>query len=62
MCRGGSNDPTVVAQIWSIGVFGKDKNPDYGQKLLEFFKAELPSVPEKRWVQKSLPASYLMHY
>jgi len=48
MCRGGSSDPTVVVQIWSIGVFGKDKNSAYTDSLFEFFKKHLPSVSEKR--------------
>lgn len=48
MCRGGSSDPTVVVQIWSIGVFGKDKNSAYSGNLFEFFKKYLPSVPEDR--------------
>jgi Macrophage migration inhibitory factor (MIF) len=48
MCRGGSTEPTVVVQIWSIGVFGKDKNPEYGNKVMEFFKTNLPAVSEKR--------------
>lgn len=55
MCRGGSSDPTVVVQIWSIGIFGKDKNSAYTDNLFEFFKKYLPSVPEERIVLLFLP-------
>jgi len=48
MCRGGSSDPTVIIQIKSIGVFGKDKNSAYTSNLFEFIKKTLPSVPEER--------------
>jgi len=48
MCRGGSSDPTVVVQIMSIGVFGKEKNSAYRNNFFEFFKKYLPSVPEER--------------
>jgi len=49
MCRGGSSDPTIIVQIMSIGVFGKDKNFSYTNNFFEFFKKFLPSVPEERY-------------
>ena len=48
MCRGGSSEPTVILQIWSIGVFGKDKNSEYKDSFFEFFKEHFPSIPEDR--------------
>jgi len=48
MCRGGSSDPTIIVQIMSIGVFGKDKNSAYTNNFFEFIKKSLPSVPEDR--------------
>ena len=48
MCRGGSLDPTVIVQIQSIGVFGKDKNSAYTDNIFEFFKKYLPTVSEDR--------------
>jgi len=50
MCRGGTNDPTILVQIWSIGVFGKEQNPGYADKFFDFFKHHLPNVCEKRIV------------
>lgn len=50
MCRNGSTDPTITVHIWSIGVFSKEKNPEYFSKLFDFFKHELPKVSEKRIV------------
>jgi len=50
MCRGGNSEPTVVVQIWSIGVFGKDKNPAYADSLFEFFKEHIPSVSQERYI------------
>jgi len=50
MCRGGSSEPTVIVQIWSIGVFGKDKNSAYTNSLFEFLKEHLPTVSEDRYI------------
>jgi len=50
MCRGGNSEPTIVVQIWSIGVFGKDKNPTYADSLFEFFKEHIPSVSQERYI------------
>lgn len=50
MCRGGNSEPTIVVQIWSIGVFGKDKNPAHADSLFEFFKEHIPSVSQERIV------------
>jgi len=52
MCRGGSSEPTIIVQIWSIGVFGKDKNHAYTDSLFEFFKEHIPSVSQERYVTR----------
>jgi hypothetical protein len=50
MTRGGSTDPTILVQIWSIGVFSKEQNPTYANKFFDFLKQHLPAVSEKRIV------------
>jgi len=48
MCRNGTTEPTITTHIWSIGVFGKEKNQEYSSRLFDFFKCHLPVVSEKR--------------
>lgn len=50
MCRNGTTEPTITTHIWSIGVFGKEKNQEYSSRLFDFFKCHLPVVSEKRIV------------
>jgi len=50
MSRGGSADPTVTVHIWSINVFGADKNGANAAKMFDFFRRELPVVSDKRIV------------
>ena len=49
MCtRAGTDEPNAVINIWSINVFNKENNPVFGEKLVKFFNAELPTVPRNR--------------
>lgn len=53
MCtRAGTEEPNAVINIWSINVFNKENNPVFGEKLVKFFSAELPAVPQNRLTVK----------
>ena len=49
MCRGGTNDPTVAIQIWSIGVFDKERNPKYTDTLFAHLRPRLNYIPAERY-------------
>ena len=43
--RGLTDDPTVSAHIWSVGVFDAEKNPSHSKIFIDFLieKLKLPS-------------------
>ncbi|XP_067121071.1 MIF-like protein mif-2 [Centruroides vittatus] len=47
MCRGGSDDPTCMLEIWSIGVFSAEKNPKYSGPIYQFVKEKLEIAEDK---------------
>lgn len=47
MCRGGSNEPTCMFEIWSIGVFSAEKNPRYSGPIYQFIKEKLEISEDK---------------
>jgi len=50
MCRGGTTDPTMTVNIWSMEVFTEEKNPAYAVKIRAFLHQHFPSVPDDRIV------------
>ena len=49
MLRHGTDQPTAVVHLSSIGVFDEKRNPAYAKALMEFIVAEL-DIPDQRLV------------
>ena len=49
MLRHGTDQPTAVVHLSSIGVFDEKRNPAYAKALMEFIVSEL-EIPDQRFV------------
>lgn len=50
MFKNGSDGPTAVIEIWSIGVFDAERNKKYAKDIFKYITKELKSIPENRIV------------
>ncbi|KAK2152846.1 hypothetical protein LSH36_316g04031 [Paralvinella palmiformis] len=47
MCRSGTDRPNIVINIWSIGVFDEQRNPNYTNQIYDFILPEV-NIPAER--------------
>lgn len=48
VCRSGSEDPSIIIDIWSIGVFDAQRNKKYAKDIFKYAARELKTIPEDR--------------
>ena len=41
MCRGGTDAPNAVVEVWSVGVFDADRNPAYSKAVYDYLLPKL---------------------
>lgn len=57
MFKNGSDGPTAVIEIWSIGVFDAERNKKYAKDIFKYITKELKNIPENRFVAETMVPS-----